>query len=42
VALLVTVGAAVAMLAVAWWVGARDSAGGRGRSPEEVVLRDGR
>ena len=41
-ALLVTAGAAVVMLAVAWWVGARDSAGGRGRSPEEVVLRDGR
>jgi putative ABC transport system permease protein len=41
-ALLVTAAVAVVMLAVAWWVGARDAAGARGRSPEEVVLRDGR
>ena len=41
-ALLVTVVCAVVMLVVAWWVGARSSGGGRGRSPEEVVLRDGR
>ena len=41
-ALLATAVAALVMLAVAWWVGARDSGGGRGRSPEEVVLRDGR
>ncbi|MFN8169577.1 MAG: hypothetical protein U0S36_12415 [Candidatus Nanopelagicales bacterium] len=41
-ALLVTVVCALLMLAAAWWVGARDSGGGRGRSPEEVVLRDGR
>jgi hypothetical protein len=42
VALAVTAVSAVLMLLVAWWVGARDSAGGRRRSPEEVVLRDGR
>jgi putative ABC transport system permease protein len=41
-ALLATAAAALVMLAVAWWVGARDSGGGRGSSPEEVVLRDGR